>query len=242
MWHTSRGDRTLRGAESELIGAAIDSMVDELLIHLDDCFEEDLPQRGHYGLVAYDSLTISQRVGLLHDVARHLLTDTSSVFPLSASAEAAVAALFIEVHDSVTIEIDLSIDADADSRQQLQQWRRLVMRAAQDTLVDLTEIDSNDFDQRNADQSSQIEIPEASCADKSRWSDLIDLLAEAILWDRDFELADSFLDADPGESSQRRRLLGIEDDYFTRVAPDPRPEELEGLVFSTRDIARAKPK
>ncbi len=242
MWHTSRGDRTLRGAESELIGAAIDSMVDELLLHLDDCFEDDLPFRGHYGLVAYDSLTISQRVGLLHDVARHLLTDTPSVFPLSASAEAAVAALFIEVQDSVTIEIDLSVDADADSLEQLQQWRRLVMRAAQATLVDCSSFDSNSFDHRNADSLSQIEIPRPSCSDKSLWSDLIDLLAEAILWDRDFELADSFLDADPGESSQRRRLLGIEADYFTRVAPDPRPEELEGLVFRTRDIARAKPK
>jgi hypothetical protein len=112
MWHTSRGDRTLKGAESELIGAAIDSMIDELMIHLDDCFDEDLPFRGHYGLVAYDSLTVSQRVGLLHDVATHLLTETPSVLPLSASAEAAVAAMFIEISDSVTIEIDLSANAD----------------------------------------------------------------------------------------------------------------------------------
>lgn len=242
MWHTSRGDRTLKGAESELIGAAIDSMVDELLIHLDDCFDEELPFRGHYGLVAYDSLTISQRIGLLHDVARHLLTETPTVFPLSASAEAAVAALFIEIHDSVTIEIDFSIDADAEDREHLQQWRRLVMRAAQATLVDVADSDTNERGYTDVGLASSFEIPEPSCADKSRWSDLIDLLADAILWDRDFELADSFLDADPGESSHRRRLLGIEDDYFTRVAPDPRPEELEDLVSRTRNIARAKPR
>jgi hypothetical protein len=110
----------------------------------------------------------------------------------------------------------------------------LVIRAAQATLIEQAETELGEHE--------QVAIPESSCADKSRWSDLIDLLAQAILWDRDFELADSFLDADPGESSQRRRLLGIEDDYFTRVAPDPRPEELEGIVYRTRDIARAKPR
>ena len=86
------------------------------------------------------------------------------------------------------------------------------------------------------------ELPELECDDIRQWESLIDSLAEAILWDRDFEMADSFLDVDPGVSRQRRRLLGIEDDYFASVAPDPRPDEILNLVAKTRDIVRAKPR
>ncbi len=252
MWHTSRGDRTLVGPESNLISAAIDSMIDELLIRLDDSFEDDQPfHQGHYGLVAYDSLTVSQRVGILHDVARHLLTETSSVMPLSAAAEAAVAAIFIEIRDCVIIEIDLSEDAEPVDWRQLQFWRRMVLRAARDVLIGSTFAESSAMDATQRDGTSgelvvedvgQLAFPEPSSRDRGRWSQLIDQLADTILWDRDFELADCFLDADPGVSSQRRRLLGIEDDYFTRVAPDPRPEDLEELVYKTRDIVRRKPR
>ena len=55
----------------------------------------------------YDSLSPCQRVGLLHDVARHLLTETESALPLSAPAEATVAATYVEIRDQVAIEIDL---------------------------------------------------------------------------------------------------------------------------------------
>ncbi len=245
MWHTSRGDRTLSGPESLLVGAAIESMIDELLIRMDDCYDEDQPfHQGHYGVVAYDSLTVSQRVGLLHDVAEHLLTETPCVMQLSAAAEASIAAIFIEIRDCVVIEIDLSEDADDESQSQLQSWRQMVRGAARSTLVESSAPDSPTLlvGEFHADAEVDFELPELSCRDRDRWSRVIDQLAENILWDRDFELADCFLDADPGVSSRRRRLLGIDDDYFTHVAPDPRPEELEGLVSETRDLVRRKPR
>jgi hypothetical protein len=55
-------------------------------------------------------------------------------------------------------------------------------------------------------------------------------------------MADGFLDADPGVSQQRRRLLGIDDSYFMAVAPDPHPEEAMRLASRTRDIVRSKPR
>jgi hypothetical protein len=86
------------------------------------------------------------------------------------------------------------------------------------------------------------ELPEATCREIRRWEGLVDSLADAILWDRDFEMAESFLDVDPGVSHHRRRLLGIDDDYFTTVAPDPRPGEVCELISKTRGIVRSKPR
>jgi hypothetical protein len=68
------------------------------------------------------------------------------------------------------------------------------------------------------------------------------MLANAILWDRDFEMAGDFLDAEPKISQQRRRLLGISDDYFASIVPDPRGTEVFRLISETRSIVRAKPR
>ena len=84
--------------------------------------------------------------------------------------------------------------------------------------------------------------PSSTSRDIAAWNTLIEHLTDAVLWDRDFEMADSFLDIDPSVSQRRRRMLGIDDDYFTRVAPDPRPDEVWNLVSRTRDIVRRKPR
>jgi len=51
-------------------------------------------------------------------------------------------------------------------------------------------------------------------------------LTDRVLWDRDFEIAAGFLDADPATAGPRREVLGIPDDYFTVAPPDPGKEEL----------------
>ena len=86
------------------------------------------------------------------------------------------------------------------------------------------------------------ELPLVSSTDITNWELLVDGLTDAILWDRDFEMADSFMDIDPGVSHRRQRLLGINKDYFTRIAPDPRPDEVFQIVSRAREIVRAKPR
>ena len=226
MWQTSCGDRTLFGAEASLVGMAIDSMINELQERVDDCCDDDSPYRGHYGFAAYDSLSHSQRIGLLHQVAHYLLAPTREVLPLSASSEAAIACLFVEIRDSITVEIEISHDGNSDGPIDLSRWRRAV-RNAYIEVFDVT-------------ADAQNEVPAALDNDKKVWSDIIDQLASRILWDRDFELIHCFLDADPEQTSQRRRLLGIEHDYFTRVVPDPRLEELDALVDEIRGLVRSK--
>ena len=91
MWHTSRGDRTLRGEEALLVQTSIETMVDALLVRID----EDAGADCESGVAVYDAFSASQRIGLLHDVAKYLLTDTETTLPLSAPLEATIAAVWL---------------------------------------------------------------------------------------------------------------------------------------------------
>lgn len=212
----------MRGDEAVLVGTAIDMMIDALLVHV-DFVDDEIPDCDS-GIAIYDRLTACQRIGLLHDVANFLLTETPTPMPLSAMAEATVAAIFVEVRDQTAIEIDLFGASTETETETDCSWRSLIRTAFQ-----------------SAPKVTAEDLPPVTSTDLDRWDDLIDILAGAILWDRDFEMADSFLDIDPGVSYKRRKLLGIHDDYFTSVAPDPRPEEAFSLVSQTREIVRSKP-
>jgi hypothetical protein len=50
-----------------------------------------------------------------------------------------------------------------------------------------------------------------------------------VLWDNDWEI-DVCLDADPDIGRRMRRELGIDDDYFVAVPPDPTDAEVERLL------------
>ena len=241
MWHTSRGDRTVRGQEAELVGAAIDTMIDALMDHIDDEFDELSATGYESGIAVYDAFTPSQQIGLLYEVARHLLTDTKSTLALTAPLEATVAAIFVEARDQVAIEIDFHSCRPRSESEPT--WREMVLAAYRSIFP--TAADDNDptGDAAIQDRSQNEEaLPDKQCSDIHAWEELVDALTDAILWDRDYEMADSFMDVDPGVSHHRRRLLGINEDYFTSVAPDPRPDEVFGLVSMTRDIVRAKPR
>lgn len=228
MWHTSRGDRTLDGHEAVLVSCAIDVMVGALLVHIDEDFEDSAPDC-ESGIAIYDLCTPAQRIGLLHDVAKYLLTDTQGPLPLSALTDATVAAIFVEIRDQIAIEIEFANDREEEGQPR---WRELVFAAHRSS-----------FPQRGeAERGLSARGWDPSLDDLRRWETMVDELADNILWDRDFEMAEGFLDIDPGVSRQRRRLLGIDDEYFTTVAPDPRPEQAFKLASRTRDIVRAKPR
>jgi hypothetical protein len=238
MWQTSRGERTLAGAEAEVVAHAVDTMVDTLtsFIH-DDGTDDDWENIAGYcqsGIAVYDELPPTRRVALLRQVAEHLLTATKQMLPLSAYAEAAVAAIFVELRDQVTIEIDLFPDGPdelLDDPEENVTWRELVLAA-------YLAVNSIDMDSWEPEE----DLPDPLCVDIEAWGWVIDMLANAILWDRDFEMAGDFLDAEPKISQQRRRLLGISDDYFASIVPDPRGTEVFRLISETRSIVRAKPR
>ncbi|MGB1706233.1 MAG: hypothetical protein ACPHF4_00230 [Rubripirellula sp.] len=228
MWHTSRGDRTLQGDEATLVREAIDTMVDVLFLHVDDD-----PAGGiicESGVAVFDQLNPSQRIALLHDVATHLLTDMGDAPRLSAPLEATIAAIFNDVRDHVAIEVDFPQSTEHARWVERPGWRHLVASSFHSVTIS-----AGDFEYLE-------ELPLEASSDMQQWERVIDYLADAILWDRDFEFAENFLDMDPDLLRRRRQILGIEDDYFTQIAPDPSPSEVAGLVSATRRIVRQKPR
>jgi hypothetical protein len=147
--------------------------------------------------------------------------------------------VYVEIRDQVAIEIDL-FPNQASTVGELT-WRGRVL-AAHKAVFRSPHSEEDGFDFDFGPFPDDIAIPEETCPEINEWETLIDSLSDAVLWDRDFEMAESFLDVDPGVSQQRRRLLGIDEDYFTTVAPDPRPGEVFSLVSKTREIVRAKPR
>ena len=232
MWHTSRGDRTLDGHEAVLVSKAIDVMVGALLVHIDEEFEDSAPDC-ETGIAIYDMWTPSQRIGLLHEVGKYLLTSTDEPLALSALTDATVAAIFVEIRDQIAIEIEFAASHE-DSGQP--QWREMVLAAHRSIYS------NNCGEWYGRGYGSSVREFDASSDDLRHWETRVDELVDSILWDRDFEMAEGFLDIDPGVSRQRRRLLGIDDEYFTSVAPDPRPEQAYQLASRTRDIVRTKPR
>ena len=68
------------------------------------------------------------------------------------------------------------------------------------------------------------------------WEDAVESLNNRLLWDTDYALADHVLDADPETIRPLRQALAIEDDYFTAIAPDPTPEEVEQARQTLRRV------
>lgn len=243
MWHTSRGDRTLHGHEAALVRRSIDVMVSALLVHIDDEFEGSASDC-ETGIAVYDLCTPSQRIGLLHDVARYLLTETDETLSLSALTDATVAAIFIEIRDQLAIEIELGM-ANPQSRERT--WRSMVLAAHRlvypDRIEDDEEMEPAESELLHHWHEAELKTRPRDdfVSDLRRWELLVNELCDSILWDRDFEMADGFLDLDPGVSRQRRRLLGIDDEYFTTVAPDPRPEYAYELAAKTQILVKRKP-
>ena len=76
------------------------------------------------------------------------------------------------------------------------------------------------------------------------WQFLLDFLANQILWDDgDYENADDFVDKDPRARAALKEMMGIDQDYFTAVAPDPTDTELAAIRKQLRKLCRRrKPK
>lgn len=240
----------LQGSEAVLLAAAIDTLLGPLVDYLDydgQADQEPVAAVLQTGVAVFDALPIAQRIAALHHAAEHLLSDKP--FPgdcLSAADDATVAAIYSEIRDQVEIEIDLGNDplgdgglpdessgqAGRDNRAgtplplPLMNWRRLVHRACCEALDE----DGPWVEVTSPAELAKLEIDE--------WELWIDCLASAILWDRDFEFAETFLDADPEAARRRRVVLGITDDYFVRPAPDPGPGEIGRLIKQTRRLVR----
>ena len=102
-------------------------------------------------------------------------------------------------------------------------------------------------DDLESTQSADFDPPVLQCDDIDQWNRVIELLADQVLWDRDFELEEAFADHDPEKIKAIKRYMGINEDYFAVAAPDADSQqylqlhrELIGLTQNIREIKSSK--
>ena len=97
-------------------------------------------------------------------------------------------------------------------------WRELVLAACREQGIDeLLDPQSNDLDE---------------------WEVLIYSLAGGVLWDEDWRDGESLLDADPKAGGAVKKFLGIDEDYYVAVPPDPSDEEMAGVLATLRGLTQ----
>lgn len=240
MWHTPDGQRILLGAEAELVQRSIESIVSQLY----ESNSDDDACTFESGISVFDQLQLNQKIVVLRQVACYLLTDTDAPLPLTAVNEAAVGAVFENIRQHVETEIEhcsvlgqmfpihnssaLSCDEEPWTI-----WRSKILAAEFATLS------RGEWELLVAEG---FHWPSEDCLEIERWDEIIESLADRILWDRDYEMSDSFLDDDPLSATARKEMLGIEHDYFIDTPPDPNDDELEGVISEIHSIVRRKPR
>jgi hypothetical protein len=212
VWRTSQGDRVLGAAEWGLFRAALAEIWDLL---------EDSEEGNELfwsGLLAFDDLQRNQKIALLSVVGKALRDPETPTPELTAHSEAAVAAVFEHVRQSIEVEVDEHpgiVDA-----QNGVYWRSLVLAAF-----------------REVEEDWEDPLPDPTCTDLGEWLLLLECLSGVIFWDSDYDMGRYFLDADPEEARERLRRMTIAEEYYVAVAPDPDQEELEGFRRTLRELA-----
>jgi hypothetical protein len=230
-WNTSDGDRVLAGAEGELIREVLNLMVDELSEYIDDS-NEDLSFE--VGVEAFDSLTTSAKIATLRWVAEYLLEETAETLDLTAVSESAVYAIYRTLYSAIELEIELAEEM-SDDQTGCCFWRSLAWRAYQEQIQDRSEAG-------HIDAGFPTETGAERNGDAEHWNFVTECLADCVLWDRDFEMDNLFLDQAPELAQLQKKNLGIAEDYYTVVAPDIRPEQLETTLESLRSLISRRPR
>lgn len=203
MWHTQAGDRVLCGAEARLIRTSLGVLVDQVEMEI-----EGISELSDFGIPIFDRLHGRQKLALLGDVGHQLLCSTDPPPPLTATNESAVAVLYKVIEEWVALEID----SEADFREMGEDpfaWRRLLLKAYQEGIPD------------------DPETPAETSRDASEWEILIECLETRVLWDSDYLEEDVYADQAPETGQFLKDQMGVADDYFTGVAPDPTDRDLD---------------
>jgi hypothetical protein len=159
------------------------------------------PDGGHRtGVWVFDELEPPARIALLAEVGRALRDEKVPCPELTAVNEGAVAAVFACLRRRVLREINHGASI---------RWRQRIRAAYLATLADPHD-----------------PAPEAESIRRSRWIECLETLADRILWDRDFEMGELFLDAAPEHAEYLREHLNIDENYFTAIADEPKDASL----------------
>ena len=180
-----------------------------------------------FGIPPFDELQRNQKIAALHLVARGLLCPDQPPPPLTAVLDATVAAIYVHAGDMLEGELLPDDLTDFDEslfgppyvpERDLPTWRQMILAACRQ-------------------QKMHADLPAADDADFHEWEDPLDFLDQCILWDTDWALLEH-LDADPKKSREVKKQLGIDDDYFVAVPPEPADPEAARLLAELVELTR----
>ena len=179
-----------------------------LLCLLDEAFMDRFEDYPS-GVNCFDDLTYGQKVAVLVTVGKGLLCPDVPAVDLTAALEGAIAAVFEKLREIVMFEID-EPEMGTSSRD-------LVVAARQAMEGD--------------------EIPSPTCNDREEWDFQIQELADAILWDADYEDGYLYLDRPPEEARALRMLTRVSEDYYLFVPDDLSDAMAERQLAELRSLA-----
>ena len=208
MWATSDGLRVLKGAERELFVEGAKILLENDLIALSyesEGADSDFVD-GVTGVEVFDSMPPRQRIWSLGAVLLYLVYEDIPAPEAMAWMEATIYA----VYRTIALEIGCEIDDTDDEG--------LVSLKLQ-TMVQ-TAIDSRGCWDLWDDEDGFV----------PSWNDNVEMLVDQILWDRDFQMAREFLDADPDRAANAKAMMGISDQYFIACPPEVSEENVKLAV------------
>ena len=179
-----------------------------------DMVRDDTEGLWHFGIPPFDNLPPNQKLAVLAQIGNALLCKDQPVPRLTAVWEAAVGAVF----EAIRVMVEMEIDQPAEW-QLSPTWRARVLSAARERQIE--------------------ELLDPTSGDLDGWEVLIDSLKGDILWDEDWRYAELHLDAPPDQGQAVKTLLGIDDNYYVAVPPDPSEEELQGILAILKKLTRA---
>jgi hypothetical protein len=233
-WQTSEGDRWLTGAEATLVRETLALMIDQISDNIEDGDEERL---WDFGVELFDELTGTQQLVIAKTVAEHLLVKTTRTLELTSINEATVYAVFRTLTAQIEIEVDTENDK-SESDPWRCYWRRLTLNAFKECFP---HDEADGFEGDDPEDPWMTPQSEAS-SNVPQWDSLTESLADRILWDRDFEMAGSFLDDDPAQAAVMKQMMGISADYYSDVAPDLKTDQVQAMLRDVRQLTHRKPR
>jgi hypothetical protein len=228
MWHTPLGERVLHGSERSLFLLGLWALWEQV--------EEagDEPEFCETGVAVFDRLQPASKLAMIALVSKALTDDDEPCPPLTAQTEGTFAAIYAAIRQEIAVEIDPGREGRQSEGEGFS-MRPIVLAAVRET--------NPDWDNPLPDTEGEVQdiepavLPQPNCEDSGAWNDLLEELMDRVLWgDRDFEEEEFFLDNDPRESRLMKRLLGIDGDYFSAIAPEPTEDQLTMIRETLRRI------
>ena len=193
-----------------LEGAEAKIFAEALLSLLDEAIMGTLDDY-ELGIKCFDTLTVGQKISVLATIGNGLFRKEVEIVELTAVLESGIGAVFKHLYNNITMEIDMP-ELKSD-------WRKLLVAARK-------EMEAED-------------IPEPTCEDFNEWDIEVEELANAILWDRDYEDGDIYMDHPPEKTEWLKYMAMIPGNYYTAIADDLTDKEAQVKIKELRKLCNS---